>query len=559
LAQELSGDSPKMRVTMTFRFLALAIAASLALAPLQSSAALSNSGSAPVGTGAPTVVGQSLDGTAIRSSDLRGKVVVLNFWATWCPPCRAETADMIRGYGALHGDDVAFLGVDTTENAAVVKTFVSINGIPYPTAIAAPSTLNAFGVEALPTTIVIDAKGVVRARWIGEMGTARLRSYVVAARRGSNANYSTPEQLKIDSMLALAQFSFSGSPAHVSAVVARANKALNDVTAYTAKLNAATTPRYDYERTEHEQGALELPTALSVARAAKTSDEKTAAAKLVGGAYGDLNRWSDAANTYRAVLAKHPRDLTFTGLLAYSYYRLHDYGSQAGSARAWTALAPNDADAWDSLGLANERLGQFAQAAPAYERAVRLLRKTADRTPVGKTGQADVAVADESLDLADVYVALGDVANAKRVFALSARYAAMIPSGSPFSAFPARVADRTLEGMTAVGLGHSDATTLSLTKWTGPDLPGSVVSTLKYRLVVVAPANKQVTLAARGLRPGWIASFCSDRLCSPNHVSFAVPPTGVKTYEFQLIPPTPGVAAGKVFVGAQGDRWVAVP
>jgi len=81
---------------------------------------------------------------------------------------------------------------------------------------------------------------------------------------------------------------------------------------------------------------------------------------------------------------------------------------------------------------------------------------------------------------------------------------------------------------------------ISVTKWTGADLPGSVSSTYKYRLIVVAKGGQAVTLTAQNLAPGWVASFCADRLCSPGKVTFTPPESGVKTYEFQLVPPNPG-------------------
>jgi hypothetical protein len=84
-------------------------------------------------------------------------------------------------------------------------------------------------------------------------------------------------------------------------------------------------------------------------------------------------------------------------------------------------------------------------------------------------------------------------------------------------------------------------------------------TTYKYRLIVVAPANHNVTLATRGVRPGWVASFCADGLCSPKTVSFMVPPSGVKTYEFQLVPPTVGADPGRVAVGATSAKWAAIP
>jgi hypothetical protein len=89
--------------------------------------------------------------------------------------------------------------------------------------------------------------------------------------------------------------------------------------------------------------------------------------------------------------------------------------------------------------------------------------------------------------------------------------------------------------------------------------PDAVASTLKYRLVIRASAGKHVVLDALGLRVGWIASFCSDELCSPDRVTFEMPASGVKIYEFQLIPPRPGALPGKIFVGAAGERPVVVP
>jgi hypothetical protein len=68
-----------------------------------------------------------------------------------------------------------------------------------------------------------------------------------------------------------------------------------------------------------------------------------------------------------------------------------------------------------------------------------------------------------------------------------------------------------------------------------------------------------VSLTTRGLARDWIASFCQDRLCSPNTVTFTMPAEGVKTYEFQLVPPGPGLKPGRVQVGASGATWVSTP
>jgi hypothetical protein len=78
-------------------------------------------------------------------------------------------------------------------------------------------------------------------------------------------------------------------------------------------------------------------------------------------------------------------------------------------------------------------------------------------------------------------------------------------------------------------------------------------------LIVAAAADAAVTLRAGGLRRDWVASFCADGLCSPQRVSFHAPPSGVKTYEFQLVPPETGARAGTVTISAAGGNTVTVP
>jgi tetratricopeptide (TPR) repeat protein len=280
---------------------------------------------------------------------------------------------------------------------------------------------------------------------------------------------------------------------------------------------------------------------------------------MLAEAYADLNRFADAAQTYRDALQLKANDPALTMGLARSYYRLHDYDAMAATARAYIALAPNDPDGYDSLGLAFQRSKRFRDAVAPYEKAVALLIAGEKAAPADKRGDAAGMVADESLDLGDVYVSLGDATGARRTFATAAHYAALIPKSSAYAGLRERVPDRAAEGMAALGLAHGNATTtLALSKWTGADLPGSLKSTYKYRLIVVAPARKQVTLTAHGLKPGWVASFCADGLCSPRTVSYLSPDAGVKTYEFQLVPPTENAAPGHVSVSS-GATDEAVP
>jgi cytochrome c biogenesis protein CcmG/thiol:disulfide interchange protein DsbE len=544
---------------IVFTLAALAGVSALGAAAVRAEAPpATNAASTPLGAQAPAFTAHTLDGRPVATSAFAGKVLVLNFWATWCPPCRAETADLVKAFHALHAPDVAFLGVDTTETAPVVRTFVAARGVPYATALAGPDVYNNYGIAFIPTTIVVDAKGVVRARWTGGVSPEQLRQFVAGARKGESVVFVSSQQQHIDALLDPAQFTFGGDAASVHAVAAAAVAKVKDADQYVASLPASNSIAFDDERTMREEGAL-LETAGNAAKsAATTDDDKLAADAILADAYADLNRFGDAAQTYRDALQLKPNDPALTMGLARSYYRLHDYDQMAVAARAYIALLPNDPDGYDSLGLAFQRSRHFAEAVAPYEKAVALMIAAEKAAPPDKRGDAAGVVADESLDLGDVYVSLGDAAGARRTFASAAHYAALIPKSSEYAGLRDRVPDRAAEGMAALGLAHGDATTLALSKWTGADLPGSLKSTYKYRLIVVAPARKPVTLTTRGLKPGWVASFCAAGLCSPRTVSYVSPEAGVKTYEFQLVPPDAHAAAGHVSVIA-GSAEAEVP
>lgn len=526
-------------------FALLAVLAALGAAP--------NAGSAPVGSSAPPVRGTLLSGKALPPGADAGKVTVLNFWATWCPPCRAETPDMVTAYAKLHAPDVAFLGIDTTETAPIVKTFLSAKGVPYPTALAGPDVYNAFGIAYIPTTIVLDRKGIVRARWIGEIKSAQLAQYVAAARAGRDAVFTSRLQSQIDASLDPARYAFHGTPAQRTAALAAMKRAI----AHAESLADHDQAAVDYERTQREEGQLRIAAGTAERDAAKTPAARAAGLKLIADGQGELDRWPDAAATDRAALALAPNDPALVQGLEHAYYRLHDYAAMIEQARRYTVLRPADGDGWSDLGLAHQRTRQFAAAVPAYVRSLELLRAAAAKKP----SQDNIAdVADTSLDLADVYVSLGDAADTRATFAQANAYGNRLNPKGEYADLKRNVKERTQEGLIAVALaGGGGKPVLSVAPWTGPDLPGSVASTLKYRLIVAAASDAPVTLRAHGLGPDWVASFCADGLCSPQQVTFRTPATGVKTYEFQLVPPAPGARPGTVTISAAGGSTVTVP
>jgi thiol-disulfide isomerase/thioredoxin len=513
----------------------------------------SGSGSAAVGAPAPAFPATALDGTPIAREAVPGKVTVLNFWATWCPPCRAETPDYAAAYRQLRAPDVAFLGIDTTETAPIVKTFVSAKGIPYPIALAGPDLYNAYGISYIPTTIVLDAHGIVRARWIGGVTPSQLAQYVADARAGRSSTYVSPTQREIDTILAPQTYHLDGSASARAAADAAEKAAIAKADA----LEYAHLKDADFERTSREEGNLVLALGHAESDAAQTPAEHLEALRTLASGYGSLNDWADAASTDTDALALSPNDPQLVDALSHAYYRLHDYDAMIAQAERYTQLAPDDGDGWSTLGLAYQRARKYDDAAKAYATSLTLLEaaatKATDEDPI-------VDVADTALDAANVYVSLGDAANAKRVFDLANAYTDRLQPHGKYAVFVNNVRERTQEGLVAVTLaGGTHVPVASITPWTGADLPGSLASTLKYRLIVAGPPDASVTLRVRGLADTWVASFCADGLCSPHTVTFNVPSAGVKTYEFQLVPPHAGAKPGNVAVSVDGGAVVPVP
>ena len=106
----------------------------------------------------------TLGGEAVSSETLRGKVVLVNFWATWCPPCRVEMPGFQRIYSDRKDDGFVILGISTdATGTAGVKKFLTERGITYPVAMATGEVVRSFGgANVLPTSFLIDRQGVIR-------------------------------------------------------------------------------------------------------------------------------------------------------------------------------------------------------------------------------------------------------------------------------------------------------------------------------------------------------------------------------------------------------------
>lgn len=113
---------------------------------------------------------EDLDGKTQRLSDNRGKVVLVNFWATWCPPCRKELPSMQRLWEKLKGEAFAMHAIDTGETAEEILPFIFATGteLTFPILLDRDSkTLNQWPVIAIPTTFVVDKQGRIAYRSVG--------------------------------------------------------------------------------------------------------------------------------------------------------------------------------------------------------------------------------------------------------------------------------------------------------------------------------------------------------------------------------------------------------
>ncbi|HRU39833.1 MAG TPA: TlpA disulfide reductase family protein [Candidatus Goldiibacteriota bacterium] len=110
---------------------------------------------------------KDINGKSLKLSDYRGKVVILDFWATWCPPCKAEIPSFIELHKEYKGDLVV-IGLALENDLAKVKTFYMRNNMNYPVALSPQDIpLQYGGIQGIPTTFIIDREGNIRDRYVG--------------------------------------------------------------------------------------------------------------------------------------------------------------------------------------------------------------------------------------------------------------------------------------------------------------------------------------------------------------------------------------------------------
>lgn len=131
---------------------------------------------------APAIRGETLDGDPLDVSSLKGKVVVLNFWASWCSPCRAESLSLVQVANAFAGKGVSFVGIDIKDERGPAKRFVQVHDVPYPSLFDQSGVLltrfRSFVPQSPPTTLLLDRQGRIAAMFPGGLTQSELSAPV---------------------------------------------------------------------------------------------------------------------------------------------------------------------------------------------------------------------------------------------------------------------------------------------------------------------------------------------------------------------------------------------
>ena len=132
----------------------------LALIALFAAAILNEKSGVAKGVHAPPILGADLQGKKVALYDFKGRPAVVNFWGTWCPPCRAELPEFVRAHRDL-GDKVDFYGIACESPAPQVQAMAQKLNIGYKLILPYDEVLQAYKIRSFPTTFIIDPHGTI--------------------------------------------------------------------------------------------------------------------------------------------------------------------------------------------------------------------------------------------------------------------------------------------------------------------------------------------------------------------------------------------------------------
>jgi peroxiredoxin len=135
-----------------------------------------------IGQPAPDFVLRDVNGKTMKLSDLRGKVVYVNFWATWCVPCKQELPDIQTLYNEKHAQGLEVLEVNWQEPADLAKSYFSQRKLPMPLLLDPNSSVyNQYKLQGLPDSFFVDRSGNISSFYYGQLSLTKMRERVAQA------------------------------------------------------------------------------------------------------------------------------------------------------------------------------------------------------------------------------------------------------------------------------------------------------------------------------------------------------------------------------------------
>ena len=176
----------KLVSTVLFAVLVLSFFALMAFGLANRSPVTGRSGETRVGKPAPSFSMPLLGGGQFSSEDHRGSPMIINFWASWCPPCRQESPGFERVWRKYQDQGIQLVGVDIQDTEEEALAYVREFGLTFPNGRDTDGKITIeYGVIGLPVTFFISADGVVEGRWVGALPEDRLESWTQALISGS--------------------------------------------------------------------------------------------------------------------------------------------------------------------------------------------------------------------------------------------------------------------------------------------------------------------------------------------------------------------------------------
>lgn len=490
--------------------------------------------SAPaVGTRAPGFDLRSPSGDQLSLAGVRGHVVVVNFFATWCPPCRAETPDLIAVEARYRSRGVIFIGVDDREDASLVTVFAQHKGIPYPLVLDKSGSVEEnYDVRAIPTTYVLDRSGIIRYAQVDELNASVLSGAIDAVLTGQPIPESAAAQKfhktagdATDEMQAdLKTFAAAPSSAapldNAITTGVKANKTLDDL------LSQPDATSIGYDDANATRDSLDAVLAQAYTQRPAVAGSKTQisdqveAALLRGSIASDHEQFQEALAEYQTAVKLAPKDTRGYDGAQLAAYELKQYGLAASIAAAEAQLVPDDPESWLAVASSENSLKAYPKALVAERTALTLAAAAYSKDPNSK--DAAYELGRVWLKTARTNLLAGDQTAARPLLeqaqaAAPGTIVAQQANEQYVALIPAQIAIDRTEATTARGADAAPA---------------------KVYVVVRNTSKEQrtINLQATGLPPKWLVSFCYSTVCNPFKVSFDLPAGGQKRIELLVAP-----------------------